>query len=1849
MRAWGAKILSALLTVSLAAPWPMVVEATQASDARTAGVSSVRPAIRGADLFVPAEYGRIVDIVEPAGQQPAISNQQSASSQPLLIQIQDAHTNFSAQKNIAALLEHLVKSYRLKLIFLEGGEGDVSMADLRAAPLAKRKTVAAEFLRDGKITGAEYFEIATDGPTILWGAESKPLYKENVQAYLAAEQARVKIDGTLKKLRGLVDELAPRASNANLRALREAAGRFAQDQDLVAYAKMLANAAKAQALPPGSYPNLSRLLLTTEQEQTLSAQQAQAEEAKLLERLTKVAHPWERHSVESRRQQFAAGQLTAGAYYASLEQLAKQSRVDLTKYPSLNRYIQFAKLQDRLRIQELLDEADALSRELRTRLATTAVERRWVAIEEQLILLERLASLELTPQEYVRYQSLTSHLTPLTSWHAFLKDQITSLKGRATPVSASALEALSATVPTFERYYDLALQRDQEIRSRVLAKLDETGEPLAVLITGGFHTRHLTQLFREAGLPSVIVTPKITQATDKARYAAILKYKQGLTDRLPASTAAASRLQEGASEAGRVHDELRGRLDIPPAAPATSPSAYARLSDADRVLIDRVAAHVADTYAQTVLLTRDWSTRDQEHRQLSQAEYQRYVQEENSQRREGRVRRVQDQAQAILAQVYLGELAPDAAVARLESLNIDRPLAEAYVRQASEPTAMAGSRRGTPAGAGDASAVSVEALVQQITTDIEPAIAAIRRQYPKLRPDVPVRLTRLLYYDPTTGAILHLLPERLGLSKEQGLAVETLTQQLIRDRIPVVSLVATGQPDGTIDVVVYGSLGAVPQPLLAEALKRLRHYTPTASGAATTRADDILSGAYPDTFEWSAKLRDRLAGSYDRLRSGEQAWIDRQTTQALTTSIKANPEAHRTAVRDLLAAVRQGQLTGDAATLELLREYGVRSDVAQTAVREASKVINMVASDDASTPPTSRRGTPPDSDDGGIARLQPVTGLLPGQGVTAQGRPSTTQVSRTPSESSPSIARPDGAMRPVKLLPEILPGDEGYVRIDPAGLPGHGVTPEGGASASPTPQKPLNNPGPAAPSSPRNGLLLRFVAEGASAHQDGRDIKVTFAARGRSHTLTIAYDDTGEQITGVRLQPSAGRRGGVTENLILYDGTPVRAVLILYDGTPVRAVQDVAIVPATQERPATVRLVASASSALRLQRSLNDIKTQLGVRGLAGEVVAGQDISPSFIGKMKLPALEKNFLNHGTVDRAFLQTLLPLDGAIRVQKLLERGVSPSVLRDVQGGKFVEVDGQAKVSEEVARAFPKLFGTKTVNGRPLNVLQVIADLTRELGPEVANALEARRRLLESPAPVREKYAFPKWGETFPDAFGNVRTFSQIVLGQIHNFLGIDSEWSWRLNDDVPIPDDAFQLKNPGLELTGPWAPLDMALKQINADVAATMGPDDEDAAPPNYVPAGAPAGQPVGLFVSRENERRLLAGEVSESTVTKKGQKVTYRAEKPLSQRPASFHRVPSLHLLDSHVTVDGKPAPAMLVDYVMHALNNFGSLQQIGKKLYVYQPKIQHPSEALIVAKLAWKLEQLMGATQPGQFIKMKLLYEEGRAGLYLPVIMWVLRPWLMGTNVGRWDYTGALIEMWKGERVLPDPQNGRLMGMISTHMIGYQRVNALWNVMAGMKDGKLTNGAPIGGMAAVMLYPPTDPYGRHRYNPVALRGMRNDKMRERLLGLMFVPAEPLPKDAQPTLQEILAGRIKGRFIDAYRQSWVATPDKDYVAAGNGPLRAQVEELQAMLDAAEAYTAVDGERMAPTVTSGLTEAERAQLQNLGLLNEQGQITPWVLPKAALESPEALFSSKELWGGKNLWDALYDIPKGEITI
>ncbi len=95
-------------------------------------------------------------------------------------------------------------------------------------------------------------------------------------------------------------------------------------------------------------------------------------------------------------------------------------------------------------------------------------------------------------------------------------------------VGYGAAGRLDASLTQAARFYDVAAARDQEMVRRALAKMDEEHQQVAVLIAGGFHTDHLSQLLAAEHLQVAVITPWVEQATDESRYTELLKdrYRQ---------------------------------------------------------------------------------------------------------------------------------------------------------------------------------------------------------------------------------------------------------------------------------------------------------------------------------------------------------------------------------------------------------------------------------------------------------------------------------------------------------------------------------------------------------------------------------------------------------------------------------------------------------------------------------------------------------------------------------------------------------------------------------------------------------------------------------------------------------------------------------------------------------------------------------------------------------------------------------------------------------------------------------------------------------------------------------------------------------------------------------------------------------------------------------------------------------------------------------------------------------------------------------------------------------------------------------------------------------------------------
>lgn len=495
--------------------WVAMVVAIPLASSLDAADPPVSDTVSVSDLTIPPELGYVVE-THPAASPDA----------PVIVYLQEAHSQYDAQRHVAAILEQLITQHGLKLILVEGGEGDVSLARLRArsAP-ERRRQVADKYLRLGLITGEDYLDLVSDYPLVRWGVERQELYQRHVQAFLEAEKVRERLAAVLGSVRQAVDALAPRLFDPAVRELQAKVRAFAdQEMGLAEHVEFLAGLATRAGMTSGDLPHFTRFLAIRQLEQSIQPEDVQTEQQAFLRQLKQQADATSFNEFLAQAKAMKEGTVRREAFYAQLDDLAQHAHVALEAYPHLAGYISYVKESAQLKPTLLAEELDQLAERVRASLTQTPASRQLHTIATQLDLIEKLVALKLSPKEYQAFQALTT--AGVTShWTNFLTQQLT-LQGLPTP-AFERLAEVGAALPSFQQFYEAATARDEALVDNAVAKLHATREPLAVLITGGFHAPQITTLLRERGVGVVVVVPKVSRTADDRLYRAVLKYQNG--------------------------------------------------------------------------------------------------------------------------------------------------------------------------------------------------------------------------------------------------------------------------------------------------------------------------------------------------------------------------------------------------------------------------------------------------------------------------------------------------------------------------------------------------------------------------------------------------------------------------------------------------------------------------------------------------------------------------------------------------------------------------------------------------------------------------------------------------------------------------------------------------------------------------------------------------------------------------------------------------------------------------------------------------------------------------------------------------------------------------------------------------------------------------------------------------------------------------------------------------------------------------------------------------------------------------------------------------------------------------
>ena len=265
----------------------------------------------------------------------------------------------------------------------------------------------------------------------------------------------------------------------------------------------------------------------------------------------------------------------------------------------------------------------------------------------------------------------------------------------------------------------------------------------------------------------------------------------------------------------------------------------------------------------------------------------------------------------------------------------------------------------------------------------------------------------------------------------------------------------------------------------------------------------------------------------------------------------------------------------------------------------------------------------------------------------------------------------------------------------------------------------------------------------------------------------------------------------------------------------------------------------------------------------------------------------------------------------------------------------------------------------------------------------------------------------------------------------------------------------------VEITGP-TDRKMVINALNCG-ASTFMADFEDANCPTWF------NMVDGQINLRDAVRR---------TITLESGGKSYR----LNERTAVLIPRPrGWHLVEKHVTVDGRPVSGSLFDFGLFFFHNAKELIARGSGPYFYLPKMESHLEARLWNDVfVFSQEELK---IPRGTVRATALVETVLAAFEMEEILWELREHSSGLNIGRWDYIFSCIKKFRANANFCLADRSQV-----TMTAPFMRAYALLLVKNCHKRG-----APaMGGMAAQIPIK-----NDAEANAAALDKVRQDKLRE--------------------------------------------------------------------------------------------------------------------------------------------------------
>ncbi|MFC1549187.1 serine/threonine-protein kinase, partial [Candidatus Omnitrophota bacterium] len=369
-----------------------------------------------------------------------------------------------------------------------------------------RREVAEYFLKKGEIHGAELYAINNPGKVDLWGIEDKDLYLENLRVYRDSLAYKNEVERYLKELTHILNNLKRHIFNPELLKIDMAYNAYkAGNMDFRDYLEFLMGKAREMIINVQDFENLYLLSQAMNQEENIDFKKANNERGILINELKKGLSKNEVRELVAKTVDFKTKKISRKVFYGYLLRKARELGLDIGKFPALSNYIVYVSTYEAVNRSLVMEELDGLEAAIKEPLYQNKTQRQLDRLSRNLAILKNIFAITLTKIDY-RYYLDNKSSFDVQNYLKFIKKQAPRYRIQARP--DQNIGRLDDYREEISKFYEYSFKRDDVFMENMHFGKTTGGMNGAVLMTGGFHTENLLDLFEKEKISYVSILPK---------------------------------------------------------------------------------------------------------------------------------------------------------------------------------------------------------------------------------------------------------------------------------------------------------------------------------------------------------------------------------------------------------------------------------------------------------------------------------------------------------------------------------------------------------------------------------------------------------------------------------------------------------------------------------------------------------------------------------------------------------------------------------------------------------------------------------------------------------------------------------------------------------------------------------------------------------------------------------------------------------------------------------------------------------------------------------------------------------------------------------------------------------------------------------------------------------------------------------------------------------------------------------------------------------------------------------------------------------------------------------------------